>query len=54
MPMPNHCIECDKPLRNGEVYMCQNCFEEQLIDENHRNKENQGSDDGKNTQGEMS
>tara|TARA_Y100000310_G_scaffold149167_1_gene148471 strand:- start:1174 stop:1323 length:150 start_codon:yes stop_codon:yes gene_type:complete len=39
MPMPNHCVECDKPLRLDEVYMCQNCFEEQLIDENHRDNE---------------
>ena len=41
MPIPNHCVECDKPLRRDEVYMCQRCFEEQLIDENDRNKEDQ-------------
>ena len=39
MPIPNHCAECDKPMRMDEVYICQNCFEEQLIDENHRDKE---------------
>ena len=39
MPIPNHCAECDRPMGIDEVYICQNCFEEQLIDENHRNKE---------------
>jgi|TARA_R100001530_G_C4310197_1_gene152800 predicted amidophosphoribosyltransferase len=40
MPLPNLCFECDKPLRPDEVYICQNCFEEQLIEENHRTKGN--------------
>ena len=40
MPLPNLCFECDKPLNFDEVYICQNCFEEQLIDENHRTKGN--------------
>ena len=40
MPLPNLCFECDKPLRPDEVYICQNCFEEQLIEENHRKEGN--------------
>ena len=25
MPIPNHCIECDKPLTNDDGYLCEPC-----------------------------
>ena len=25
MPIPNHCIECDKPLTNDDGYLCKAC-----------------------------
>ena len=25
MPIPNHCIECDKPLTNDDGWVCDSC-----------------------------
>lgn len=25
MPIPNHCVECDKPLNNDDGYLCESC-----------------------------
>jgi len=25
MPIPNHCIECDKPLDNTDGWVCKSC-----------------------------
>ena len=35
MPIPNHCVECDKPVTNGEilkkelVLVCDTCIEKE-------------------------
>lgn len=29
MPIPNHCIECDKPLPDGDSWMCESCQEKE-------------------------
>lgn len=29
MPIPNHCIECDKPLTNDDGYLCEACQEKE-------------------------
>ncbi len=26
MPLPNHCIECDKPLTNDDGWVCEKCI----------------------------
>jgi hypothetical protein len=26
MPIPNHCIECDKPLTNDDGWVCDTCL----------------------------
>jgi len=25
MPMPNHCIDCDKPVQNTDTLLCDHC-----------------------------
>ena len=27
MPIPNHCIECDKPIQETDGWLCDNCKE---------------------------
>lgn len=29
--MPNHCVECDKPLKDNESSVCDSCREESVV-----------------------
>ena len=31
MPLPNLCVECDKPLLMDERMVCQKCFEDNFM-----------------------
>ena len=31
MPIPNHCVECDKPLTNDDGYLCESCQKKEKV-----------------------
>ena len=29
MPIPNHCVECDKPVQDQDSWLCDSCKEKE-------------------------
>tara|TARA_R110002020_G_scaffold237450_4_gene449831 strand:+ start:22247 stop:22435 length:189 start_codon:yes stop_codon:yes gene_type:complete len=29
MPIPNHCVECDKPIQNDDSWLCNACLDKE-------------------------